>query len=127
MKLATIVAAVALATGSAAFAADHSYSSNNDTSRHAAAAEHNDSSASHEGLLAKTKRALHRMGEKMRGAGHRTETAAGKDRDQDRSAMGNRSDTRSMGAAGESHDSARQRRMDEAYSHSSDKHSNDKR
>lgn len=118
MKIATIVAAVALATGSAAFAADHSYSSSGDTARHAQTTQNTDRGASGDGLLAKTKRALHRLGEKMRGAGHETADAA-KDRDHDRTAMGkDRNDTRSMGAAG---DSSREQRMNKAYGNWQDK------
>ncbi len=117
MKIAAIVTAVALATGTAAFAADYGTHTERDASRQPAASQKSDAPGPHEGIVAKTKRALHRMGDKMRSAGHRTAQATHTDRD--RSAMGDRSDTRSMGAARDDmHDSARQRRMDEAYANS---------
>jgi opacity protein-like surface antigen len=143
MKIATIVAAVALASGSAAFAADQYGTSHADTAHHAATVQHNDSRAdndnhaygdnhaagdkrassdtngAHEGLMDRTRNALHRIGRKLRSATHRehTETAMGRDRN----------DTRAMGAAGESHDNARQHRMDNAYGNYQDKHDSDKR
>lgn len=104
MKIATIVAAVALATGTAAFAADHSAYSDRDSTNHATVAEHNDRSASHENFMDRTKRALHRMGEKLRSTTHR---------DHSETAARDHNDTRSMGAAGD--DSARRDRMDKAY------------
>jgi hypothetical protein len=140
MKIATIVTAVALATGGAAFAADHSTYDQPDTSRHAATARHDDThaydsdshasdrdarAAGHDAKAAghsfmdRTRNALHRIGQKLRGATHRdrTETAMGKDRN----------DTRAMGAAGESRDSGRQHRMDNAYGDYHAKHDSDKR
>lgn len=125
MKIATIVTAVALATGGAAFAADHSTYDQPDTSRHAATARHDDSAsydkdskASGHGFVERTRNALHRMGQKLRGATHREHSQTAMD--------SNRSDTRSMGAAGESRDSARQHRMDNAYSDSQSKRDSDK-
>jgi len=123
MKIAAIITVAALATGSAAFAADYGKQSDRDMQRdHAAASD----SGKHEGLLDKTKRAFHRMGDKMRGAGskmaHATHTP-----DPNRTAARN-DDTRSMGAGRDDmHDGARQRRMDDAYSNWHDKHPNDKR
>ena len=51
-----------------------------------------------DGLIAKTKRGMHRMGNKMRHAMHRD----------------HRNDTAAMGASND-HDSGRQARMDDAY------------
>ena len=111
MKLATIVAAVVLATGSAAFAADYGNHSDRDTSRHAAVVEHNDHSATHEGFVERNKRAIRRMGEKLgRAMPHHGQTAAA-----------NRNDTRSMGAAGD-HDNGRQDRLNQAYNDWQHKH-----
>jgi len=111
MKIATIVTVVALATGSAAFAADYGNHSDRDTSRHAAVVQHDDHGATHEGFIERTKRALHRMGQKLRSATHRhSQTAAG-----------NSNDTRSMGAAGD-HDNGRQDRLNQAYNDWQHKH-----
>ena len=75
------------------------------------------------GVVDKTKKAMHRMGDKMRHAGDRVGKhvpKAGPARDSRDQAMKNDmrsdmpSDTRSMGAAGT--DSGRQARMDDAYS-----------
>jgi hypothetical protein len=140
MKIATIVTAVALATGGAAFAADHTTYDQPDTARHAAVVKHDDSSAynsdSHaasrdareaghdakaagHNFMDRTRNALHRIGQKLRNATHRdhTETAMGKDRN----------DTRSMGAGGESQGSSRQHRMDNASGDYHAKHDSDKR
>jgi hypothetical protein len=126
MKIATIVAAVALATGGAAFAADHSSYDQPDTSRHAVTRAHedaheagHDAKASGHDFMSRTRAALHRMGEKLRNATHHDRTATASDKD--------RNDTRAMGAAGESHDSTRQHRMDSAYGDYHNKHDSDKR
>lgn len=115
MKIATIVAAVALATGTAAFAADYGTAADHDTTRHhATVAEHNDKAAAHGGFLDRTKEALHRMGQKLRSATHR---------DRSETAARDHNDTRSMGAARD--DSGRHHRMDQAYSdyqHKQDRH-----
>lgn len=120
MKIAAIVTAVALATGSAAFAAEHSYSQDRDMSRdrpavtdtHHDRAAARDANRSHEGVMAKTKRFFHGIGDKMRGAGSKMARAT---HTPDPNAR-REGDTRAMGAAGDTHDSARQRRMDDAYS-----------
>ena len=57
-------------------------------------------------LGAKTKRGLHKMGDKMRAAGHKLARATHTDK-------ASRDDTRAMGAPSE--DSARRARMDDAY------------
>lgn len=105
MKIAVIVTAAALATGTAAFAADYGTHTDRDTSRHATATQKSDAQVPHEGLMAKTKRALHRMGDKMRGAGS-TMARATHTEDPNRAAA-RESDTRSMGAVARRH--ARQR------------------
>ncbi len=83
--------------------------------RHAAADPNYSASAQpqHEGPVAKTKRALHRMGDKMRHMGGKN--ARSSQRADDEYTL-NRNDTRNMGAAGsDMQDSARQKRMDDAY------------
>ena len=113
MKIATLVAVVALATGSAFAAGDNSYGDHSAAPSHQSTAAANDNTHSGGGLLDKTKRALHRMGDKIRHATHRVAKSDHKS-DADRQAQA--SDTRSMGAAGSNaQDSARQRRMDDAY------------
>jgi hypothetical protein len=108
MKMPTLLVAVALACGSAAFAAgntsDHA-TTNRDQSAAVSSSTHD--SAKGEGFVAKTKRAFHRMGDKLRSMGHKNETQQAKDRD----------DTRAMGAGGSdaAKDGARQQRMDQAY------------
>ena len=110
-----LLTTAALACGSAFAAGDYSSGSaeGGPTQRSQSAAAASDSpskSAKGEGLVAKTKRAMHRMGDKMRSAGRKSS-----DNDAINQAAAGR-DTRSMGAAGsQAQDSARQRRMDEAY------------
>ena len=107
MKIPVLITAVALACG-AAFTAQAADTSANSNKRTAVVAE-NQSQAKGEGLGAKTKRAFHRMGDKMRSAGHKVAKAT----HTDKSAS---DDTRSMGAAGaDQRDVARRNRMDEAY------------
>lgn len=103
---ATLITALALASG-AAFAGtygnDPAKAPRHDTT--AAAAEQ----SSGEGIVDKTKRALHRMGDKMRSAGHRVANATHSNERKDAN------DTRAMGAAGSDQDQARRQRMDDAY------------
>ena len=112
MKIPVLITAVALACGSAV--AQSSYSNDRDahSNRSAATApDHSSKAASDEGIVAKTKRAFQRMGDKIRSAGNKSKDNA------DKSAAS--SDTRTMGAAGsDSADSARRARMDEAYANS---------
>jgi hypothetical protein len=99
----------AMAAGNYSSDKDHSASQNQST----AAAANDQSNAKGEGLMDKTKRALHRMGDKMRSAGHRVAHAGKKD-----------NDTHAMGAGsatGREQDSARQKRMDDAYANWSSK------
>ena len=118
MKIATLATALALACGST-FAMGNSASGD----RHAAADQNYSASAQpqHEGPIARTKRALHRMADKMRhvGGNARRSTQRGDNEyaknNNDKNAM-DRNGTRNMGAAGsDMQDSARQQRMDEAY------------
>jgi hypothetical protein len=113
MKIPALLTAAALVCGSA-FAAGQYGSASADratqSSQSTAAASDSASKAKGDGLVAKTKRALHRMGDKMRSAGRKS-TA-----NDDINQAAARHDTRSMGAAASNtQDSARQRRMDDAY------------
>ncbi len=110
MKIPALLTVLAVACGSA-FAMGNS----NSGDRHAAADPNYSASAQpqHEGPIAKTKRALHRMGDKMRHMGGKN--ARSSQRADDEYTL-NRNDTRNMGAAGsDMQDSARQKRMDDAY------------
>ncbi|MDB5874816.1 MAG: hypothetical protein JWQ07_4258 [Ramlibacter sp.] len=103
MKIPALVTALALACGTA-FAAQTNNTA--DSSRYnstATASADTSSKGSGEGLLAKTKRAFHKMGDKMRSVGHKSG-----------------SDTRTMGASGS--DNGRRARMDEAYANYAKKH-----
>jgi hypothetical protein len=116
MKIPALIAIAALTCGTA-FAQGYGSGSTQRApatgNQSTAAAPDSPSNSADEGLLAKTKRAFHRLGEKMRSAGSKakdTDTTASK------------SDTRSMGAAGsDTSDSARQSRMDQAYANSKSK------
>lgn len=103
----TLLAALALACGSA-FAAGNTTDHATTRDQSAAVSSSTPDSAKGEGFVTKTKRAFHRMGEKLRSIGHKDETQQAKDSN----------DTRAMGAAGSdtTKDSARKQRMDQAYS-----------
>jgi hypothetical protein len=107
MKIPTLLAALALACGSAFAAGNTSDHATTNRDQSAAVSSSTHDSAKGEGFVAKTKRAFHRMGDKLRSMGHKNETQQAKDRD----------DTRAMGAGGSdaAKDGARQRRMDQAY------------
>jgi hypothetical protein len=111
MKIPALLSAAALVCGSAFAAGQYGTESATQRSQSTAAASDSASkSAKGDGLVAKTKRALHRMGDKMRSAGRKS-TA-----NDDINQAAAQRDTRSVGAAGsDTQDSARQRRMDEAY------------
>jgi hypothetical protein len=115
MKIPALIAIAALTCGTA-FAQGYGSSTQRDSahgSQSTAAAPESPSKSADDGLIAKTKRAFHRLGEKMRSAGNKA-------KDSDTTAS--KSDTRSMGAAGSgSSDSARQSRMDQAYANSKSK------
>jgi hypothetical protein len=114
-KIPALLTAMALACGGALAAGDYSSGSAEGSATQrsqstAVAADSGSKSAKGEGLVAKTKRALHRMGDKMRSAGRKS--TKGDDINQAAASH----DSRNMGAAGsDTQDSARQRRMDEAY------------
>jgi hypothetical protein len=118
MKIAALITVAALTCGSA-LAQGYGSSTDRNTSaspNHSAAVS-NDDHAKGEGLVDKTKRAFHRLGEKLRGAGHTAKNSA--DKDADKTAEQKQNDTRAMGASGSSKaDSSRQARMDEAYANS---------
>ena len=114
MKIPALLTAAALACGSAFAAGEYSSGSAEGATQHsqssAVASDSAPKSAKGEGLVAKTKRALHRMGDKMRSAGRKSS-----DNDAINQAAAGR-DARSMGAAGSNtQELDRQRRMDEAY------------
>jgi Skp family chaperone for outer membrane proteins len=107
MKIRALVTVLALACGTA-FAAQYSGAAEDAANRNQPAAASTDAQPKKGGgLIDKTKRAMHRLGDKMRSAMHR------KDKNTQTAAKG---DTRSMGAAGsDTQDSGRQQRMDDAY------------
>lgn len=108
MKIPALLAALAVACGSAMAAGtsgDSAHRSATTDTQHSAAPD----TAQHSGpsFVDKTKRAFRRMGDKLRAATHT---------DKDRTESAPRNDTRAMGASGsDTHDGSRQRRMDEAY------------
>lgn len=112
MKIPALIAVAAL-TCATAFAQGYGSTTSRDTSANrssTAVAPDSPSKSADEGLVAKTKRAFQRLGEKIRSAGN-------KSKDNDTTAS--KSDTRSMGAAGsDTSDSTRQSRMDQAYTNS---------
>lgn len=118
MKIPALLSALALACG-AALAAPQYGSSPSDrdaaAGRNQSAAVSSDTSrdAKGGGFIERTKEAFQRLGDKIRNA-----TRKSTDGDETNAKTG-KGDTRSMGAAGSpSQDSARQRRMDEAYANS---------
>jgi hypothetical protein len=111
MKISALITALALAGGVAVAqantAATHDASANDQTT--AAATD----TTQHEGLGTKLKKGLHRMGQATRNAMHRVAHAGKKDKTTDTASA---NDTRSMGSYGTAPaDSARQKRMDDAY------------
>ena len=107
MKIAALAAVVALTCGTAFAAQDYSAERDANSARPAAVSKDSHSKSAGGGIVDKTKRAFHRMGDKMRSMGKRS------DKSTDQAA---RDDTRSMGAAGtDTQDSSRKRRMDDAY------------
>ena len=118
MKLRASLTVLALVCGTAFAAQDSSVSTDRD-----AAANRNPSAASTDakpsdgGVVDKTKRAFRRMGEKIRNATHRTDSADRKSAERDPiNDQAARNEARTMGAAGsDSQDAARKSRMDNAY------------
>jgi hypothetical protein len=110
MKIPALITALALAGGVAVAqantAATHDASAKNQTT---AAAD----DTQHEGIGTKLKKGLHRMGQATRNAAHRIAHAGKKDKTTETASA---DDTRSMGSYGTAPaDSARQKRMDDAY------------
>jgi hypothetical protein len=98
MKIAVLITAAALACGAAY--ANTTGDTHKQSSAQAAQAE-----PKGEGIAVKTKRAFHRMGEKLRSIGHKDTQQAKKG-----------DDTSAMGAGPDPQDSGRRARMDSAYS-----------
>ena len=123
MKIPALVTVVALTCGTAFAAqydsgsADRDAAAANRTHSAAVSSDTQSDGAKGGGLIDKTKRAFHRLGEKMRNATHRTANAGRKSTDRDAiNEQAARNDARSMGAAGsDTHDSDRKHRMDDAY------------
>lgn len=107
MKIPALLTVMALACG-VAFAQTHSGAAERGkTGKASQSATVASSDTKGEGIGAKTKRTFQRMGDKIRNTGDRIARKTGTD---------NKSDTRSMGAAGsDAADSGRRARMDEAY------------
>jgi hypothetical protein len=105
MKMAAILAAAALACGSAMAADSRTEHGQRVSNEHPA-------KASGDGVVDKTKRAFSRMGDKIRHTGERLGQKLGTDKD-------SRHDTRAMGASGsedaQAQDQGRRQRMDDAY------------
>jgi hypothetical protein len=119
MKIAALIAVAALTCGTA-FAQSYgsSGSSSRDTSANHSATTANESQPKGEGIMDKTKRAFHRLGEKLH-AGKKSSDNTDKTAQQDPES------THAMGASGSGKsDSARQARMDQAYSNSKSKSMN---
>ena len=112
MKIAALITVAALTCGTAlaqgyGSTADRGSAANRNQSAAVAA----DTQPQGEGIMDKTKRALHRLGDKIRSAGNTSKDHTDKTAEQN--------DTRTMGAAGaDKSDSARQARIDQAYSQS---------
>jgi hypothetical protein len=123
MKFAAVITVAALTCGTAMAQGYGSSSTDRSTSAspsHSAATA-NDDQAKGEGFMDKTKRAFHRLGEKLRGAGHTAKNSA--DKDSDKTAEQKQNDTHAMGASGS--DSSRKSRMDQAYAESKKSKSTD--
>ena len=113
--MAAILAAAALACGSA-MAADSS------TEHGQRVSNEHPAKASGNGVVDKTKRAFSRMGDKIRNTGERLGQKLGTDKD-------SRHDTRAMGASGsgEAQDQGRRQRMDDAYANWRDRQQQERR
>jgi hypothetical protein len=110
MKVQALIAAAAIACGSAAFAQQQdTYSNRDHRAGQTAQVDKQDQGKSG----SKVGDALHRLGEKTRHAFHRMGDAVHRTASRDR----DRSDTRAMGASGANagDDHGRQARMDDAY------------
>lgn len=114
MKIAALITVAALTCGTAFAQSSSSTSGDTSATRNHSAATANDSAPKGEGIMDKTKRAFHRLGEKLH-AGKKSTDTTDKTAQQDPE----NKDTRAMGASGaDKSDSSRQSRMDQAYSNS---------
>jgi hypothetical protein len=100
MKIPTLLTAVALTCG-VAFTAQANTGADQQKQSTAASSTH--AQAKGEGLGTKTKRAFHRVGDKLRSIGNKDKTQSARN-----------DDTQTMGA-GPAQDSGRRQRMDDAY------------
>jgi hypothetical protein len=108
MKVQALIAAAAIACGSAAIAQQQdSSSTRSHRADQTAQADNQDQGKTGN----KVGNALHRLGEKTRNALHRMGNAVHRTASRDK----DRSDTRAMGASGSNDDRGRQGRMDDAY------------
>jgi hypothetical protein len=120
MKIAALITVAALTCGTAF--AQSSGSSDSSAMRNHSAATASDSQPKGEGFIDKTKRAFHRLGEKLHASGNKSADTTDKTAQQDPE-----NSTRAMGASGSAKsDSSRQSRMDQAYSDSKKSKSTDK-
>ncbi|HSI54719.1 MAG TPA: hypothetical protein VK981_12145 [Ramlibacter sp.] len=115
MKIPALVAALALA-GGAAFAQTAATADADNRNQAAMPAD----APKGDGIMDKTKRAFHNMGDKMRATGKKIAKKVDQaDHRDNKTEHAARSDTRTMGAPGaETPESARRTRMDEAYANS---------
>jgi hypothetical protein len=112
MKIPALITALALAGGVAV--AQANTSATHDASAKDQTTATTTDNGQHEGLGAKLKNGLHRMGQAVRRMAH-----GGKDKTTDTAAA---NDTRAMGASGTTgKETTRQKRMDDAYSNYKDK------
>jgi hypothetical protein len=111
MKIAALLTTLALASGAALAAQDSGgYDSHDTTTMHRSAAAATGTQHK-EGIVERTKSAIRRTGEKL---DHATRRLPGNRSGNQAMRDDSHSDTRGMGASG-SEDSARQRRVDDAY------------
>ena len=118
MKIAALITVAALACGTA-WAQGYGSTADKSSSTNHAATTANDTQPKGEGIMDKTKRAFHRLGEKLHASGNKAKDST------DKTAQQN-PDTRAMGAGADKSDSSRQARMDKAYADSKKSKSMDK-
>ena len=111
MKIAALITVAALTCGTAFAEGAGSTADRTTASGNHATATANDTQSKGEGFMDKTKRAFHRLGEKLHASGKKSADTT------DKTAQQNpENNTRAMGASGSSN--SRQSRMDEAYANS---------
>jgi HPt (histidine-containing phosphotransfer) domain-containing protein len=110
MKIAALITVAALTCGTA-LAQGYGSSSGSSTTHNQSAATANDSSSKGDGILDKTKRAFHRLGEKLHASGNKAGNNSDKTAEQN-------PETAAMGAGPDKSGSSRKSRMDQAYSDS---------